>query len=89
MVAKYLQATSYWGIRYKRSKSLHISEDDYKQGFFPNFSYEIPPNPTLKAFFDVNINTNKIIGFVDAAYAYELHKQRSTTGVIFTFIGGK
>ena len=27
-------------------------------------------------------------GFVDAAYANELHKQRSTTGLVFTFCGG-
>ena len=30
----------------------------------------------------------KLIGFVDAAYANDLSKQRSTTGYVFTYSGG-
>ena len=88
MVARYLQATSHWGIRYKCSKLLLLSEDDYKWGFFPTTPYSITNDPTLKELFDVNINTNKLVGFVDAAHANKLHKRSSTTGVVFTFMEG-
>ena len=87
MVAKYLQVTSHQGIRFKRSKPLTLSEDDYKQGFFPTTSYDIPNDPTLKELFNVDINTNKLVGFVNAAHANDLCKHQSTTGVGFTFLG--
>ena len=35
-----------------------------------------------------SIATGKLIGFVDAAYANDLTKQRSTTGYIFTYSRG-
>ena len=34
------------------------------------------------------ITNGKLIGFVDAAYANDLSKQRSTTGYVFTYSGG-
>ena len=88
MVATYLIKTSHWEIRFKRSKALNLSEKDYKNGFVPSTSYNIPIDPTLTKTFDVDINSNKLIGFVDAAHANDLRKRRSTTGVVFTFMGG-
>ena len=88
MVAKYLQVTFHWGICYKRSKPLTLSEDDFKQGFFPTTSYDIPNDPTLKELFNVDINTNELVGFVNTAYDNKLRKCQSTTGVVFTFMGG-
>ena len=34
------------------------------------------------------ITAGKLIGFVDAAYANDLSKRRSTTGYVFTHSGG-
>ena len=75
MVAKYLQVTAHWGIWFKRSKPLTLSEDDYKRGFFPTTLYDIPDDPTLQDLFNVDINTNKLVGFVDAAHANDLRKR--------------
>ena len=88
MVAKYLQMTAHWEIRFKRPKPLHLTEKDYERGFFHTTSYNIPNDPTLKEPFKVDINTSKLVGFVDAAHANDLRKRRSTTGVVFTFMGG-
>ena len=88
MVAKYLLMTSHWEIRFKRSKPLPLTDKDYENGFCHTTSYNIPVDPTLKQAFNVDINTNKLVGFVDAAHANELRKRRSTTGVVFTFMGG-
>ena len=38
--------------------------------------------------FPVDINRPELIGFVDAAHANDLRKQQSTTGYVFTFMGG-
>lgn len=38
--------------------------------------------------FDININSAQLKGFVDAAHANDLRKRRSTTGLVFTFMGG-
>ena len=88
MVAKYLQMTAHWEIRFKRPKPLHLTEKDYERGFFHTTSYNIPNDPTLKEPFKVDINTSKLVGFVDAAHANDLRKRQSTTGVVFTFMGG-
>ena len=90
MVAKYLQVTAHWGICFKRSKPLPLTDKDYSKdgGFFCPTSYNISDDPTLKEVFDVDINTNKLIGFVDAAYANDLCKRCFTTGVVFSFIEG-
>ena len=34
------------------------------------------------------ITNGKLIGFVEAAYANDVSKQRSTTGYVFTYSGG-
>ena len=65
MVAKYLQMTAHWEIRFKHSKPLPLTEKDYERGFFCTTSYNIPVDPTLKETFNVDINSNKIVGFVD------------------------
>ena len=88
MVAKYLQMTAHWEIRFKRSNPLPLTAKDYERGFFPTTSYNIPNDPTLKEPFTVDINTSKLVGFVDAAHANDLWKRRSTTGVVFTFMSG-
>ena len=72
MVAKYLQMTAHWEIRFKHSKPLPLTEKDYECGFFPTTSYNIPNDPTLKEPFKVDINTSKLVGFVDAAHANDL-----------------
>ena len=72
MVAKYLQMTDHWEIRFKCSKLLPFTEKDYEQGFFCTISYNIPVDPTLKEAFNVDINSNKLVGFVDAAHANDL-----------------
>ena len=38
--------------------------------------------------FDININSAQLKGFVDAAHANDLRKRCSTTGLVFTFMGG-
>ena len=90
MIAKYLQVTAHWGIQFKQSKPLSLTEKDYTKegGFFHTTSYNIPDDPTLKETFNVDINTSKLVGFVDAAHANDLCKQCSTTVVVFTFMGG-
>ena len=88
MIAMYLLKTAHWEIRFKRTKPLPLSEKDYECGFVCATSYNIPVDPTLKQAFNVNINSNKLVGFVDAAHANDLRKRRSTTGVVFTFMGG-
>ena len=55
---------------------------------FPTTSYDIPDDPTLKDLFNVDINTNKLVSFLDAAHANDLRKRWSTTGVDFTCMGG-
>ena len=72
MVAMYLLKTANWEIRFKRSKPLPLTEKDYECGFVCATSYDIPVDPTLKQAFNVDINSNKLVGFVDAAHANDL-----------------
>ena len=72
MIAKYLQVTAHWGIQFKRSKPLPLTEKDYERGFFRTTSYNIPDDSTLKEAFNVDINTSKLMGFVDAVHANDL-----------------
>ena len=62
-------------------------ENQEKGGFFRATSYSIPTDPSLQASFDVDIDAPVLHCFVDAAYANDLRKRRSTTGVVFTFCG--
>ena len=54
---------------------MKLTADNYKNGFFPTTSGDIPEDPTLKDIFSVPINSNKFIGFCDASHANDLHKQ--------------
>ena len=79
-VAKYLRSTIGWGIRFHRSNPLHHSD------LQPVENYIIADNNGFDS--ECNINQAKLFGFVDAAYANDHRKRRSTTGIAFTFCGG-
>ena len=51
-------------------------------------NHEIPEEKNLQKTFDININSAQLKGFVDAAHANDLRKRRSTTRIVFTFMGG-
>ena len=76
------------GIQFKGTMSMNLTKEDYDKGFCPTTIYEIPDDPTLNDLFKININTSKLIGLVDAAHANDLKKRYSTTGIVFTFMGG-
>ena len=64
-----------------------MTDEDYQKGFFCTTSHNIPEDSTLIDQFNVPINSNKLIGFCDAAHANNLRKRWSTTGIVFTFVG--
>ena len=45
---------------------MKLTDEDYRNGFFPTTSYDIPEDATLKDLFSVPIYSNKLIGFCDA-----------------------
>ena len=79
-VAKYLRITKHWGIRYKRSVIRHDLPD-------PKHENDLIQDANLPDF-TVDINKPELHCFVDAAYANDHRKRRSTTGFVFTFCGG-
>ena len=92
-VAKYLKSTINWGICFKQTSPMIIDESQYEEnqekgGFSLATLYSIPNDPTLTSSFDVDIGAPVLHCFIDAAYANDLRKRRSTTGVVFTFCGG-
>ena len=84
-IANYLKATINWGIRFKRPRFL---QEPYPGAFNIILHHELPEESALTKSFGINIDTPKLIGFVDAAHANELIKRRSTTGLVYTFMGG-
>ena len=50
--------------------------------------YDIPEDLTLKDIINIPINSNKLLGFYDAAHANDLKKWQSTTGIFYIFMGG-
>ena len=81
-IAKYLRTTRNWGIRYFRRipdeslpQSVHTPETS------PAITSNLPECPE-------DIKQGKLICFVDAAYANDVKKRRSTTGYAFTYSGG-
>ena len=78
--AKYLQSTIDWGIHFHRSTWLEHPD------FSPSKWHKIANNPSVS--FDADINQPLLMGFVDAAYAKDLCKRWSTTGLVYTFCGG-
>ena len=79
-VAKYLRSTISWGIRFHRKEALIY------EGLQAVECYTIPDDNGFGE--QCNINQMKLIGFVDAAYANDHRKRRSTTGLAFTLCGG-
>ena len=79
-VAKYLRSTIGWGICFHRSEPLD------HPNLQPVDNYAIPDNNGFAT--ACNTNQAKLFGFVDAAYANDHRKRRSTTGIAFTFCGG-
>ena len=81
-VARYLRATKDWGIQFSRPC---VSND-------PELSKSEPPQAIRQVdklpSYPESISQGKLIGFVDAAYANDLEKRRSTTGYVFTYSGG-
>ena len=72
---------------------MKIDENDYhdkkdKGEFYKSETYSIPEDSSLTSVFDIDIDKPILHCFVDAAHANDLQKQRSTTGVVFTFMGG-
>ena len=87
-LAQYLHATADWEIRFKRTKPLQLLDANYERGFFHNTKYEVPNEPEMEELFKADITTNKLVGFCDAAHANGLRNQRTTTAIVFTFMGG-
>ena len=79
-VARYLRATKAWGIRYAKTGQAPDTElAEHEQDLDPPDG--LPDYPE-------DIRKGMLIGFVDAAYANDLTKRRSTTGYAFTYSGG-
>ena len=81
-VARYLQATKDWGIHFCQphfNPNNKLLESDPLSMRSP--SDKLPECPE-------DVTQGKLIGFVDAAHANDLAKQRSTTGHTFTHSGG-
>lgn len=64
-------------IHFHHSKPLNHTDIQ------PSEWYDIPEN--LLVTFDVHINQQTLIEFVDAGHAIELQKQQSITGLFYTF----
>ena len=79
-IAKYLQETKEWGIKYTCS----IERNDLSPASLISdvvADEDLPPFP-------VDINPPIPMAFVDAAYANDQRKRRSTTGFVLTYCGG-
>ena len=84
-VARYLKHTINWGIRFHQPRDL---PEPHPGAFSIVINHEIPEEKNLQTVFDININSAQLKGFVDAAHGNVLNKRRSTTGIVFTFMGG-
>ena len=87
-LAQYLNAATHWEIRFKRTKLLQLSDDDYERGFLRTTKYEVPNEPEMEELFNADITPNKLVGFCDAVHANDLQNQCSTTAIVFTFMEG-
>ena len=79
-VAKYLQSTITWGIRFNRPSPLNL--DKLKD------SVPYPELVNSKDNFPVDVNRPVLQVFTDAAFGNDLTQRRSTTGIVFTYCGG-
>ena len=82
-VARYLRATKDWGIHYAHDPQHNADHELLTSDPVPvkRATEAVPDYPE-------DIRQGKLIGFVDAAYANDLAKRRSTTGYVFTYSGG-
>ena len=71
-LAQYLHVTAHWGIRFKRTKTLQLFEEDYERRVFHNTKYDVPNEPEMEELFNADITTNKLLDFCDAAHANDL-----------------
>ena len=84
-VAKLIQVSAHyetmgqWGIRFKRS---------VPRPELPLWTYDNRLDLPDSLSFPIDINKPELLGFVDAAYANDLRKRRSTARYCFTFCGG-
>ena len=79
-IGKYLRLTKDWGIKFKRTiPDPTLDDTKFKT------NVELPSNLPE---FTVDINQPKLIAFVDASYANDPRKRRSTTGFVFRYCGG-
>ena len=79
-VAKYLCSTITWGIRFNRPSPLNLDKLD-----------KLVPYPELantKDVFPVDVNRPVLQVFTNFAFRNNLTRQRSTTGIVFTYCGG-
>ena len=79
-VAKYLQSTTTWGIRFNRPSSLNL---DKLQDLVP-----YPKLVNFKDDFPVDVNRPVLQFFTDAAFGNDRTQRRSTTDIVFTYCGG-
>ena len=83
-IVMYLQHTKNWGIRYHRTCPTKDYHHDLPHGNFddppPPLSDNFPPFPEA--------NPEELTCYVDATYANDLRKRRSTTGYAITLAGG-
>ena len=78
-VVRYLRATKNWGIQFCRP----VKSSDSKLA-----KWELPENQQKAdklPNYPESIATEKLIGFINAAYTNDLAKQRSTMGYAFTY----
>ena len=79
-IGKYLRLTKDWGIKFKRTtENPTLDETKFKTNVV------LPPNLPE---FTVDVHQPKLIVFVDASYANDPRKRRSTTSFVFTYCGG-
>jgi hypothetical protein len=78
-VALYLRQLKSWGIMFWRKEPLH---------HLPHVKYIIPSRDQSLPKVPSVVDHFQVCGYVDAAYANDLHKRRSTTGYGFVLCGG-
>ena len=82
-IAKYLRTTRDWGIIFKRSAPRTELPTELPIGT----AESIPIDDKLPVYPGAS-KSNKLVGYVDAAYGNDPKKSRSTTGYAFTYSGG-
>ena len=79
-LAKYLQSTITWGIRFNRPTPLNLDKLED--------SIPYPELTNSKDDFPVDVNQPVLQAFTDAAFGNDLTRRRSTAGLVFTYCGG-